>query len=107
MVRPHDIWEFGWSCPFDERHAYIQSLPENEQEWATMLFHYIDMAFESEMYRQLDRIRLESTNPAYSDKVEQIRHEVKDRLEPPTDDRWKTRFQPGWYDRFYGKDTDD
>lgn len=99
MARPHDIWEFGWNHPFDERHAYIQSLPEVEQEWATMLFHYIDMAFESEMYRQAERIK--STDPGYSDLVELARNRVKDRLEPPTDDRWKTRFQPGWYDRFY------
>lgn len=106
MARPHDIWEFGWNRPYDERHAYIQSLPENEQEWATMLFHYIDYAFQAEVFHKTSNLS-GLTSDTYPDRVEQIRNDVKDRLEPPTDDRWKTRFNPGWYDRFYGKEKDD
>jgi hypothetical protein len=107
MARPHDIWEFGWTGGYDNRHAYIQSLPENEQEWATMLFHYIDYAFQAEVFHKTSQ--LSSTSDTYSDRVEQIRNDVKDRLEPPTDDRWKVRFKRDEAHKFYEKrkDTDD
>jgi hypothetical protein len=109
MARPHDIWEFGWNRPYDERHAYIQSLPENEQEWATLTFHYIDYAFRVEVENRTRNISWNNGGDVdkYSDRVEQIRNQVKDRLEPPTDDRWKTRFQPGWHDKFYGEENDE
>lgn len=103
MARPHDIWEFGWTHPYEDRHEYIQSLPENEQEWATMILHYLDHAFRVEVERRSRDISWKNGSDVdkYSDRVDQIRSEVADYLEPPTDDRWKTRFQPGWYDRFY------
>jgi len=109
MARPHDIWEFGWTHPFHERHEYIQSLPEQEQEWATLLLHYIDHAFRVELESRMRNIKWDNGLDVEenSDRVDQIRNEVAASLEPPIDDRWKTRFQIGWYDRFYRKETDD
>jgi hypothetical protein len=109
MARPHDIWEFGWLGGYDNRHAYIQSLPENEQEWATMLFHYIDYAFQAEVSRRLERVDRDglSLNES-SDMVQNIRERVKDSLEPPSGDEWRTRFKRDWVDEIFDrKEKDD
>ena len=107
MARPHDIWEFGWNRPYDDRHAYIQSLPENEQEWATLTFHYIDLAFEAIVSERLQRRGTSLTGPGASDMVEAIRNEAKDRLEPPADDRWKIRFKREESYKFFEREEND
>lgn len=100
-VRPHDIWEFGWSRPYTERHDFIQSLPENEREWATAVFHYIDAAFQ---FRMMDYLHRGNTT---QDSVGNLRDYIKDSLEPPTDDSWKIRFLPESGGVWQRKETDD
>ena len=109
MARPHDIWEFGWNRPYDDRHAYIQSLPEDEQEWATLTFHYLDHAFRVEVENRTRNISWNNGSDVekYSDRVEQIRNEVAANLEPPTDDRWKVRFKREESYKFFEREEND
>lgn len=104
MARPHDIWEFGWNRPYDDRHAYIQSLPESEQEWATLTFHYIDLAFEAMVMRKYDGY---IAGHVPSDKVESTREWARLKLEPPTDDRWKVRFKREESYKFFEREEND
>jgi hypothetical protein len=85
MSSPHEVWEFGWSQPYEQREAYIKSLPEWEQEWVRSMFIYIDLAFSEMVYHRTSKLTtrdLPSGN--YSDRVEEIRQWAKDRLEPKT-----------------------
>ena len=98
MARPHDIWEFGWSGGYHNRHDYIQTLPETEQEWATALFHYIDECF---------RLRIEHDLSRRTDtNVDSVRDEARIRVEPPNDDRWRERFLPGGHGLWYEREED-
>lgn len=99
-VRPHEIWEFGWSQPYTARHNFIQTLPENEREWATAVFHYIDAAFEFRMMDYLNR------GNVTQDSVGDLREYIKDSLEPPTDDTWKHRFLPEDGSRWHRKEDE-
>lgn len=87
---PQDVWDFAYTHEYMDRHGFIQSLPEHEQEWVAALFHYFDLVFRLHVEHST---RLNRTHGTDID-VSATRNKAYELANPSNSEPWREKYGP-------------